>query len=111
LPFRYGVVLDVPLGGLSLDSRPQLQARRGGRIPQPLACEVGLPEGYSGHRRDPGAGLRREGGRENDQERILIHTTGLVSQDVALAYFLCRRAAEEGIGLRLPSALAAVNGN
>jgi len=51
----------------------------------------------------------KKGGRENDQERILIHTTGLVSQDVALAHFLYRRAAEEGPGLRLPSALAALN--
>ena len=45
-----------------------------------------------------------KGGRETDQERILIHTTGLVSQDVALAHFLYRRAAAEGVGLRLPSA-------
>jgi alanine dehydrogenase len=44
-------------------------------------------------------------GRESDQERILIHTTGLVSQDVALAHFLYRRAAAEGVGLRLPSAM------
>ena len=51
----------------------------------------------------------KKGGRENDQERILIHTTGLVSQDVALAHFLYRRAAAEGVGVRLPSATAELN--
>jgi ornithine cyclodeaminase len=43
-------------------------------------------------------------GRERDDERILIHTTGLVSQDVALAHFIYRRAAAEKRGLTLPAA-------
>jgi alanine dehydrogenase len=43
-------------------------------------------------------------GRERGDERILIHTTGLVSQDVALAYFLYRRALEKGVGVWLPTA-------
>lgn len=43
-------------------------------------------------------------GRERDDERILIHTTGLVSQDVALAHFIYRRALERGRGLWLPAA-------
>ena len=43
-------------------------------------------------------------GREQEEERILVHTTGLVSQDVALAHFIYRRAAAEGVGLRLPIA-------
>jgi ornithine cyclodeaminase len=43
-------------------------------------------------------------GRERDDERILIHTTGLVSQDVALAHFLYRRALDKGLGLWLPRA-------
>ena len=43
-------------------------------------------------------------GRERADERILIHTTGLVSQDVALAHFLYRRALEQGRGVWLPSA-------
>jgi ornithine cyclodeaminase len=43
-------------------------------------------------------------GRERDDERILIHTTGLVSQDVALAHFLYRRALDKGIGIWLPRA-------
>lgn len=43
-------------------------------------------------------------GRERDDERILIHTTGLVSQDVALAHFLYRRALEKGRGIWLPKA-------
>ena len=43
-------------------------------------------------------------GRQRDDERILIHTTGLVSQDVALAHFLYRRALENGVGMWLPRA-------
>ena len=43
-------------------------------------------------------------GREHDDERILIHTTGLVSQDVALAHFLYRAALEKGVGIWLPTA-------
>jgi ornithine cyclodeaminase/alanine dehydrogenase-like protein (mu-crystallin family) len=43
-------------------------------------------------------------GRERPEERILIHTTGLVSQDVALAHFLYRRALEKGLGIWLPAA-------
>jgi ornithine cyclodeaminase len=43
-------------------------------------------------------------GRERDEERILVHTTGLVSQDVALAHFLYRRALERGLGIWLPRA-------
>ena len=41
-------------------------------------------------------------GREREDERILIHTTGLVSQDVALAHFLYRRALEKGAGYGCP---------
>lgn len=41
-------------------------------------------------------------GRERDDERILIHTTGLVSQDIAIADFIYRKAVERGIGIRLP---------
>src|SRR5262245_54752406 len=43
-------------------------------------------------------------GRERDDERILIHTTGLVSQDVALAHFLYQKALDKGLGLWLPRA-------
>jgi ornithine cyclodeaminase/alanine dehydrogenase-like protein (mu-crystallin family) len=43
-------------------------------------------------------------GRERDDERILIHTTGLVSQDVALAHFVYKRALEQGRGTWLPAA-------
>ena len=43
-------------------------------------------------------------GRDHDDERILIHTTGLVSQDVALAHFLYRAALEKGVGIWLPTA-------
>ena len=44
-------------------------------------------------------------GRERDDERILIHTTGLVSQDIALAHFLYRKALDEGVGIWLPAAI------
>jgi ornithine cyclodeaminase len=43
-------------------------------------------------------------GRERDDERILIHTTGLVSQDVALAHLIYREALAQGRGIWLPSA-------
>lgn len=43
-------------------------------------------------------------GRERADERILIHTTGLVSQDVALAHFIYQRALEKGLGMWLPTA-------
>jgi alanine dehydrogenase len=43
-------------------------------------------------------------GRERADERILIHTTGLVSQDVALGHFLYQRALEKGLGMWLPAA-------
>lgn len=43
-------------------------------------------------------------GRERSDERILIHTTGLVSQDVALAHFLYESALKKGLGIWLPHA-------
>jgi ornithine cyclodeaminase/alanine dehydrogenase-like protein (mu-crystallin family) len=49
-------------------------------------------------------------GRERDDERILIHTTGLVSQDVALAHFLYRTALDKGLGTWLPRAGGAACG-
>jgi ornithine cyclodeaminase/alanine dehydrogenase-like protein (mu-crystallin family) len=41
---------------------------------------------------------------ERADERILIHTTGLVSQDVALAHFLYEQALAKGLGVWLPAA-------
>ena len=43
-------------------------------------------------------------GRENDQERILIHTTGLVSQDVAVCNFIYEQAKAKKMGIVLPAA-------
>jgi alanine dehydrogenase len=43
-------------------------------------------------------------GRTSPGERILIHTTGLVSQDIALAHFMYKTALERGRGIRLPAA-------
>jgi len=41
-------------------------------------------------------------GRESDDERILIHTTGLVSQDVAVCHHIYERAKERDVGIVLP---------
>ena len=43
-------------------------------------------------------------GRERADERILVHTTGLVSQDVALCHFIYKKAKERGMGIILPAA-------
>lgn len=43
-------------------------------------------------------------GREREDERILIATTGLVSQDVAIAHFLFKSAKAKGLGIWLPAA-------
>jgi len=43
-------------------------------------------------------------GRENDEERILIHTTGLVSQDVAVCNFIYEQAKAKKMGIVLPAA-------
>ena len=41
-------------------------------------------------------------GREDEAERILIHTTGLVSQDIAMCHFVYQKDKEKGVGIRLP---------
>ena len=46
----------------------------------------------------------RKPGRERPDERVLISTTGLVSQDVAIAHFMYRKARERGLGTPLPLA-------
>jgi len=45
-------------------------------------------------------------GRTDPQERILLHTTGLVAHDVALAHYLYVKARETGRGVVLPAARA-----
>ncbi len=45
-------------------------------------------------------------GRERDDERILVHTTGLVSQDVGIASWIHEKALKLGLGIALPTALA-----
>ena len=37
-------------------------------------------------------------------ERILIHTTGLVTQDVAICHYLYEQAKAKGMGITLPAA-------
>jgi alanine dehydrogenase len=43
-------------------------------------------------------------GRTSDDERILVHTCGLVSQDVALAQVIYSEAVKRGLGIWLPAA-------
>jgi ornithine cyclodeaminase len=43
-------------------------------------------------------------GRTHPEERILIHTTGLVAHDIALAHHLYVKAREAGRGISLPAA-------
>ena len=46
----------------------------------------------------------KKASREHADERILIHTTGLVSQDVAIAHWIFARAKAAGMGIVLPTA-------
>jgi ornithine cyclodeaminase len=46
-------------------------------------------------------------GRERPDERILVHTTGLVSQDVAICHHIFEQAKAKGRGIWLPAARAA----
>lgn len=43
-------------------------------------------------------------GRTRDDERILIHTCGLASQDIAIAHYIYEAALKRGAGIRLPAA-------
>ncbi len=43
-------------------------------------------------------------GRASAEERILLHTTGLVAHDIALAHHLYVKARETGRGIVLPAA-------
>jgi ornithine cyclodeaminase len=50
------------------------------------------------------AGLKP--GRERDDERILLHTTGMVSHDIGIAWRIYQKAIEQGLGIALPTAVA-----
>ena len=41
-------------------------------------------------------------GRQNEDERILVHTTGLVSQDIAMCHYVYEKAKAKGVGITLP---------
>jgi alanine dehydrogenase len=43
-------------------------------------------------------------GRTHEDERILIHTTGMVAHDIALAHYLFVKAKAAGRGIRFPAA-------
>lgn len=45
----------------------------------------------------------RKPGRERADERILIHTTGLVAHDIAMCHYVYDKAAKLGRGIRLPA--------
>jgi alanine dehydrogenase len=46
-------------------------------------------------------------GRERAEERILVHTTGLASQDIAICHYIFEQAKAKGLGITLPAARAA----
>ena len=48
----------------------------------------------------------RKPGRERDDERILVHTTGMVSHDIGIAWWIYQKAKAQGLGVELPTALA-----
>ena len=48
----------------------------------------------------------RVAGRERADERILVHTTGLVSQDIAIAHYIYQQAKAQGRGIHLPPTAA-----
>jgi ornithine cyclodeaminase len=50
------------------------------------------------------AGLKP--GRERDDERILIHTTGMVSHDIGIAWRIYQQALAQRLGIALPTAVA-----
>jgi ornithine cyclodeaminase len=50
------------------------------------------------------AGLKP--GRERADERILLHTTGMVSHDIGIAWHVFQKARAQGLGVPLPTALA-----
>jgi ornithine cyclodeaminase len=50
------------------------------------------------------AGLKP--GRQTDDERILVHTTGMVSHDIGIAWWIYKKALAQGLGVRLPTAVA-----
>jgi len=50
------------------------------------------------------AGLKP--GRETDDERILVHTTGMVSHDIGIAWWIYKKALAQGLSVPLPTALA-----
>jgi ornithine cyclodeaminase len=50
------------------------------------------------------AGLKP--GRERDDERILVHTTGMVSHDIGIAWSIYQKALTQGLGVPLPTAVA-----
>lgn len=45
-------------------------------------------------------------GRERDDERILVHTTGMVSHDVGICWRIYKKAVDLGLGIPLPTAVA-----
>lgn len=45
-------------------------------------------------------------GRERDDERILVHTTGMVSHDVGICWRIYKKAVDLGLGIPLPTAAA-----
>ncbi len=62
----------------------------------------GLLARTSLHAEIPDLASGRIGKREHEDERVLIHTAGLVSQDIAICHFVYRKALEADAGTHLP---------
>jgi ornithine cyclodeaminase/alanine dehydrogenase-like protein (mu-crystallin family) len=45
-------------------------------------------------------------GRQSPDERILIHTQGMVSHDIGIAWWVYKKALEKGLGIPIPTAVA-----
>ena len=50
------------------------------------------------------AGLKP--GRQSQVERILLHTTGMVSHDIGICWRIYQEAKAKGLGIELPTAVA-----
>jgi ornithine cyclodeaminase len=45
-------------------------------------------------------------GRQSQLERILLHTTGMVSHDIGICWRIYQEAKARGLGIELPTAVA-----
>lgn len=75
---------------------------QGGFFKQMVEAGQFSREALYGHIQDVVTGAKP--GRESDSERNVVHTAGLVSQDIAVCDFIYKRAKALGRGITLPAA-------